>query len=130
MCRRTLDGNFLIMIDGRRDTLPFDMVKKKWMENGSFDKNCRRQKKPPAGRKTRLGGLGTFDTECRKCFCVTFDKSNKNLWLRAAPLGLLLAQRYIVIEKLIGGIYHEQIITDKEKMEGGCCLWNEPSVHQ
>ncbi|MFR1871408.1 MAG: hypothetical protein ACLSXO_02475 [Coprococcus sp.] len=29
--------------------------------------------KPPAGRK------GTFDGRngCRKCFCVTFDKSNK-----------------------------------------------------
>lgn len=28
---------------------------------------------PPAGRK------GTFDGryDCRKCFCVTFDKSNK-----------------------------------------------------
>ena len=32
---------------------------------------------PPAGRK------GTFDRRygCRKCFCVTFDKSNKTLLL-------------------------------------------------
>ena len=33
----------------------------------------RRRNSPPAGRK------GTFDGRygCRKCFCVTFDKSNK-----------------------------------------------------
>ena len=55
--------------------------------------------KPPAGRKTRLVGLGTFDTECRKCFCVTFSKSNKNIPPQTSPLGSSLAGIWVAGEK-------------------------------
>ena len=54
------------------------------------------RKKPPAGRKTRLAGLGTFDTECRKCFCVTFGKSNKTYSAADFALGLVFGWNIIL----------------------------------
>ena len=82
VCRTVSDGNFLRRIKRERGTHPYDMVKEKWY--GGSDDNVTGTGTTAAGRKsfrqdakTDLSGCIFDGGSCQKCFCVTFDESNK-----------------------------------------------------
>ena len=82
MCRTVSDGNFLRRIKRERGTHPYDTVKEKWY--GGSDANVTGTGTTAAGRKsfrqdakTDLSGCIFDGGSCQKCFCVTFDESNK-----------------------------------------------------
>jgi hypothetical protein len=82
VCRTASDGNFLRRIKRERGTHPYDMVKEKWY--GGSDDNVTGTGTTAAGRKSfrqdakpDLSGCIFDGGSCQKCFCVTFDESNK-----------------------------------------------------
>lgn len=47
-----------------------------WIEMELVKRTAFKMKRLPEQDSSRQGA-GTFDTECQKCFCVTFGESNK-----------------------------------------------------
>ena len=70
----------------------------------------------PAGRK------GTFDGRygCRKCFCVTFDKSNKTVVSGESFLNIAMSginKNYVPWSKCLKGSIHERLAWGARKSE-------------